>query len=306
MVIATPDITKIAKELQRFHSTTTENCIHFLSNWYKSTFLGPMSARTVHVLEEHRKRKLGQLKSAFEDRMSSMEEKFFKLEGMIKKLLDLHVKGHYKHQRHSIPVKKKRQQSINKFARVAESDAKFYLINPVYTGQDSKASVGSQSQLNKNSIISPMENLVPVSSTLLICEPTKIRVLMAAKKVDALEERLEGGMSQMKATMEDRILTMECQVSDLHEMGLLVEKRVERVLGFKSSDTAAGELPSIVTGLQLPPPDVLTDHHPRPDALLKARHSAQGQMFCSRSDALLKARHSAQGQTFCSRPDISA
>ncbi|KAL0912355.1 hypothetical protein M5K25_018322 [Dendrobium thyrsiflorum] len=48
-------------------------------------------------------------------------------------------------------------------------------------------------------------------------------------------------------------------------------------------------------------PDVLPDHH------LKARHSAgpphEGLMLCSRPDALLKARRSAQGPTFCSRPN---
>ncbi|KAL0908652.1 hypothetical protein M5K25_023157 [Dendrobium thyrsiflorum] len=41
---------------------------------------------------------------------------------------------------------------------------------------------------------------------------------MAAKKVDALEERLEGEMSQIKATMEDRISSVEDKVSDLHAM----------------------------------------------------------------------------------------
>ncbi|KAL0913856.1 hypothetical protein M5K25_017348 [Dendrobium thyrsiflorum] len=41
---------------------------------------------------------------------------------------------------------------------------------------------------------------------------------MVAKKVDALEERLEGEMSQMKAMVDDRISTIEGQVSDLHEM----------------------------------------------------------------------------------------
>ncbi|KAL0926190.1 hypothetical protein M5K25_002399 [Dendrobium thyrsiflorum] len=53
-----------------------------------------------------------------------------------------------------------------------------------------------------------------------------------------------------------------------------------------------------------PPPKGPTTFCLRPDALLKARRSAQGQTFCSRPDALLKARHSAQGQTSCSRPDL--
>ncbi|KAL0921797.1 hypothetical protein M5K25_008906 [Dendrobium thyrsiflorum] len=42
----------------------------------------------------------------------------------------------------------------------------------------------------------------------------------------------------------------------------------------------------------------------RPDVLLKARRSVQGQTFCSRPDILLKANHSAQGPIFCSRPDV--
>ncbi|PKU78267.1 hypothetical protein MA16_Dca027022 [Dendrobium catenatum] len=37
----------------------------------------------------------------------------------------------------------------------------------------------------------------------------KMEVLMAAKKVDALEECLEGEMSQMKATVEDKISSVE-------------------------------------------------------------------------------------------------
>ncbi|KAL0911038.1 hypothetical protein M5K25_019141 [Dendrobium thyrsiflorum] len=43
-------------------------------------------------------------------------------------------------------------------------------------------------------------------------------VLMAAKKVNALEERLEGEMRQKKAMVEDRISVMEGQVSDLHKI----------------------------------------------------------------------------------------
>ncbi|KAL0921947.1 hypothetical protein M5K25_005900 [Dendrobium thyrsiflorum] len=41
---------------------------------------------------------------------------------------------------------------------------------------------------------------------------------MAAKKIDALEERLEGEMSQIKVTVEDRISSMEGKFLDLQEM----------------------------------------------------------------------------------------
>ncbi|KAL0912589.1 hypothetical protein M5K25_018571 [Dendrobium thyrsiflorum] len=41
---------------------------------------------------------------------------------------------------------------------------------------------------------------------------------VAAKKMDALEERLEREMSQMKATVDDRISSMEGKVSYFHEM----------------------------------------------------------------------------------------
>ncbi|KAL0921432.1 hypothetical protein M5K25_008501 [Dendrobium thyrsiflorum] len=47
---------------------------------------------------------------------------------------------------------------------------------------------------------------------------TKIWVSMAAKKVDALEECLEGEMSQIKATVENKISFMEDKFSDLQEM----------------------------------------------------------------------------------------
>ncbi|KAL0905357.1 hypothetical protein M5K25_023770 [Dendrobium thyrsiflorum] len=40
----------------------------------------------------------------------------------------------------------------------------------------------------------------------------------ASKKVDALEERLEGAMNQIKATVEDRISSMEKQFSDLRDI----------------------------------------------------------------------------------------
>ncbi|KAL0917440.1 hypothetical protein M5K25_012501 [Dendrobium thyrsiflorum] len=51
------------------------------------------------------------------------------------------------------------------------------------------------------------------------------RMPMAAKKIDALEERLEGEMSQIKTTVEDRISSMEDKFSDLQEM---VKKAAER------------------------------------------------------------------------------
>ncbi|KAL0921631.1 hypothetical protein M5K25_008724 [Dendrobium thyrsiflorum] len=41
---------------------------------------------------------------------------------------------------------------------------------------------------------------------------------MAAKKVDALEERLEGEMNQIKTTVEERMSSMEGQVADLRDM----------------------------------------------------------------------------------------
>ncbi|PKU83818.1 hypothetical protein MA16_Dca025665 [Dendrobium catenatum] len=41
---------------------------------------------------------------------------------------------------------------------------------------------------------------------------------MAAKKVDALEERLEGEMNQIKTTVEKMISSMEGQVADLRDM----------------------------------------------------------------------------------------
>ncbi|KAL0914167.1 hypothetical protein M5K25_017677 [Dendrobium thyrsiflorum] len=41
---------------------------------------------------------------------------------------------------------------------------------------------------------------------------------MAAKKVDALEERLEGEMNQIKTTVEERMSSMEGQVVDLRDM----------------------------------------------------------------------------------------
>ncbi|KAL0908836.1 hypothetical protein M5K25_023345 [Dendrobium thyrsiflorum] len=46
---------------------------------------------------------------------------------------------------------------------------------------------------------------------------------MAAKKVDALEERLEGEMNQIKETVEERISSMEGQVTDLRDMMKMLE-----------------------------------------------------------------------------------
>ncbi|KAL0924766.1 hypothetical protein M5K25_005623 [Dendrobium thyrsiflorum] len=46
---------------------------------------------------------------------------------------------------------------------------------------------------------------------------------MAAKKVDALEERLEGEMNQIKETVEERMSSMEGQVADLRDMMKMLE-----------------------------------------------------------------------------------
>ncbi|KAH0468968.1 hypothetical protein IEQ34_002200 [Dendrobium chrysotoxum] len=51
--------------------------------------------------------------------------------------------------------------------------------------------------------------------------------LMAAKKVDELEERLEEKMSQIKTTMEDRISPVEDKISDLHAMMKLLENQIQ-------------------------------------------------------------------------------
>lgn len=84
----------------------------------------------------------------------------------------LQDKGHSQHQRHSFPVRQNSQQSTNKFPRIADrlvaSDAAFGLNSPACTGQDSKATVVSQSQVNKNSVTSPMGDLGPVSTTLRV------------------------------------------------------------------------------------------------------------------------------------------
>ncbi|KAL0928780.1 hypothetical protein M5K25_000702 [Dendrobium thyrsiflorum] len=57
---------------------------------------------------------------------------------------------------------------------------------------------------------------------------------MAAKKVDALEEHLEGEMSQMKATVEDRISSMEYKVSYLCAM---VKNLLENQIQTAASET---------------------------------------------------------------------
>ncbi|KAL0916635.1 hypothetical protein M5K25_014163 [Dendrobium thyrsiflorum] len=117
----------------------------------------------------------------------------------------LQGKGNYRHERHSIPIKQNCQQSVNKFARVAESDAKFCLINPAYTGQDSKASVVSQSQVNKNSMTSPTENLVPVSRTL----PTNSKS----------QSKTDGGKANQKPVQED-VLAVKLRLRQI-EMDML-------------------------------------------------------------------------------------
>ncbi|KAL0908021.1 hypothetical protein M5K25_022484 [Dendrobium thyrsiflorum] len=57
---------------------------------------------------------------------------------------------------------------------------------------------------------------------------------MTAKKVDALEECLEGEMSQMKAMVKDRILSVKDKVFDLHEM---VKKILENQIQTAASET---------------------------------------------------------------------
>ncbi|KAL0928162.1 hypothetical protein M5K25_000030 [Dendrobium thyrsiflorum] len=51
-----------------------------------------------------------------------------------------------------------------------------------------------------------------------IFESTKLWIEVTAKKVDALEERLEGEMNQIKTTVEESISSMEGQVADLRDM----------------------------------------------------------------------------------------
>ncbi|KAL0918696.1 hypothetical protein M5K25_010719 [Dendrobium thyrsiflorum] len=54
---------------------------------------------------------------------------------------------------------------------------------------------------------------------------------MAAKKVDALEERLEGEMNQIKETVEERMSSMEGQVADLRDM-------MKKMLEFQTQSAA--------------------------------------------------------------------
>ncbi|KAL0911887.1 hypothetical protein M5K25_017820 [Dendrobium thyrsiflorum] len=61
---------------------------------------------------------------------------------------------------------------------------------------------------------------------------------MAAKKVDALEERLEGEMNQIKETVEERISSMEGQVADLRDM---MKKMLEFQTQLAASDAKGPE-----------------------------------------------------------------
>ncbi|KAL0907063.1 hypothetical protein M5K25_025603 [Dendrobium thyrsiflorum] len=53
--------------------------------------LGPMTTKKVDVLEERIEGEVSQLKAAFEVRISLMEDMFYNIEEMMKKVLDLHV-----------------------------------------------------------------------------------------------------------------------------------------------------------------------------------------------------------------------
>ncbi|KAL0923242.1 hypothetical protein M5K25_007290 [Dendrobium thyrsiflorum] len=55
---------------------------------------------------------------------------------------------------------------------------------------------------------------------------------MAAKKIDALEERLEGEMNQIKETVEERMSSMEGQVADLRDM-------MKKMLEFQTQSAAS-------------------------------------------------------------------
>ncbi|KAL0921440.1 hypothetical protein M5K25_008511 [Dendrobium thyrsiflorum] len=61
---------------------------------------------------------------------------------------------------------------------------------------------------------------------------------MAAKKVDALEKRLEGEMNQIKTTVEERMSSMEEQVADLRDM---IKKMLEVHNQATASVTRNGE-----------------------------------------------------------------
>ncbi|KAL0921397.1 hypothetical protein M5K25_008463 [Dendrobium thyrsiflorum] len=55
---------------------------------------------------------------------------------------------------------------------------------------------------------------------------------MTAKKVDALDERLEGEMNQIKETVEERMSSMEGQVADLRDM-------MKKMLEFQTQSAAS-------------------------------------------------------------------
>ncbi|KAI0497469.1 hypothetical protein KFK09_020697 [Dendrobium nobile] len=55
---------------------------------------------------------------------------------------------------------------------------------------------------------------------------------MAAKKVDALEERIEGEMNQIKETVEEKMSSMEGQVADLWDM-------MKKMLEFQTQSAAS-------------------------------------------------------------------
>ncbi|KAL0910370.1 hypothetical protein M5K25_021346 [Dendrobium thyrsiflorum] len=71
----------------------------------------------------------------------------------------------------------------------------------------------------------------------------QIRILMVAKKEDALEERLEGEMSQIKATVEDRISSVESKVFDLHTM---MKKILENQIAASKAKEPMGKTTSSV------------------------------------------------------------
>lgn len=72
------------------------SCAQILSNWYQSTFLGPMAGRRVEVLEERFEGEVGQLRTdlgSLNERFIAMEEKFGNLEEMLKRSLELQTKA---------------------------------------------------------------------------------------------------------------------------------------------------------------------------------------------------------------------
>ncbi|XP_020578535.1 uncharacterized protein LOC110023450 isoform X2 [Phalaenopsis equestris] len=115
-------------------------------------------------------------------------------------------KGYSQHQRQSFLVKQNREQSVNKFARVADklvaSDAKIDLINP---GPDCKATVVFKSQVTNNSVPLPLENLVPVSTTLPVNSKSQSIV--------------DGGNANKKPVQED-VLAVKSRLRQI-EMDML-------------------------------------------------------------------------------------